>query len=348
MAQINVAFEVLSDPVRRMEYDSSIGLAASPEREKTQGERSKPNAVQVAIHKRLREHGTPIYGLGFEARTGRMVSSSFDNEILWWDEKFNAPVTRHKFEGGVVNTIEVVGKDKIVAAGCTEQTLSCWTWDDASTTSWRQNPRVWTTCVAPSPDGKWLAYASVDRSFTVVRAVDGITKISGCTHKDAVTALAWSNDSQKIATGSADATVKIWDASNGKELATLLAIRSSVTAMAFSPDQRWLAVAAVDLSIRIFRMADLTLQKTFFGHEKPVEALAFHPRSWLMASASRDGTIGLYNVKQGVGHGRIEASHQALSALKFSPDGRYLASGGLDKILRIWKLSATTSDEQAD
>ncbi|MCA0360399.1 MAG: DnaJ domain-containing protein [Armatimonadetes bacterium] len=340
MAQINVAFEVLSDPVRRMEYDATLGFR-SAERESRQTEARRPAAVQAQIYRRLRDHGTPIYGLGFEPGSGRLVSSSFDNEVFWWDDRFEHPRARHKFEGGVVNTISVPRRDAVVAAGSSEQLLHCWSYGMDRPTSWRQAPKSWVCNVAPSPDGKFLAYGSLDHGLRIATVPHGREVYSNFSHKEAVTSVSWARDSRTLATGSADATVKVFDAIAGRELHTFQQVRSLVTALAFSPNGNWLAVAAVDLSIRVFRMRDFTLQKTFYGHDRPIESIAFHPRNWLLATASRDGSLGLWNIRHGIGHGQIEASHQPLSSVAFAPDGRHLVAGGLDKILRVWRLSAT-------
>lgn len=341
MAQINNAFEVLSDPVRRSEYDSSIGYVAN-ERETRQDLESRPSTVHTTIFRRLRQHETPIYDLGFEPKTGRMVSSSFDNDVFWWNARMEKPASRHRFEGGVVSAISVPGPNHVVAAGSTEQILSCWVYGPDIRHSWRQTPKSWVCSVSPSPDGKLLAYGTVDRTVHVARTTDGYTPTSMHAHEEAVTALAWRRDSGLLATGSADATVRIWDPRSGREIHRIDRVLSTVTSLAFSPDGRWLAVAAVDLSIRIFRMRDLVLAKTFFGHTRPIETIAFHPRNWLLATGSRDGSVGLWNVRLGVGHGQIEASHQPISCVGFSPNGRHLAAGGLDKILRVWRLSTGT------
>ncbi|MBL8068806.1 MAG: DnaJ domain-containing protein [Armatimonadetes bacterium] len=339
MAEINVAFEVLSDPLRRSQYDSSIGFQAT-ERETRQGDQGRPTAVRAEIFRRLRHHRTPVYGIAFEPG-GRMVSSSFDNEVIWWDSKMEHRAHTHRFEGGVVNAIGVPADGRVVAAGSTEQLLSCWTLGPGGeATSWRQSPKSWVCCVAPSPDGKLLAYGTVNRSAHVARAADGFTEVSVFNHEESVTALAWRADSRVLATGSADATVRLWDPRSGREIHTVNRIISTVTAISFSPDGRWLAVAAVDLSIRIVKLSDMSLVKTFHGHSRPIEAMAFHPRSWLLATASRDGSVGLWDVKRGIGHGQIEASHQPISCLAFSPNGHFLAAGGLDKMLRVWKLGA--------
>lgn len=345
MAQINVAFEALSDPARRLEYDASLGRVGVRDRETKQKEESRPSAVQVKIHRRLRAHKTPVYAVGFVPGTDRLVTSAFDNEVFWWNDQFDFPEKREKFEGGAVNAMAVISADHLTLAGTTDQHLSCWSFKGGQVRSWRQNPKHWVCTVAPSPDGENLAIGDVNSGLKIVRVGDGITRFSGDSHRDAVTALAWNRDGSWLASGSVDTSVRIWSAKTGLEIHHIDRIVSTVTAMAFSPDDKWLAVASVDLSLRIIRLADLALTKSFYGHVRPIESLAFHPASGLLASGSRDGTIGLWNVRQGIGHGRIEASHQPISSVAFSGHGKNLVSGGLDKVLRVWSLSAASEGD---
>jgi WD40 repeat protein len=338
MAKINVAFEVLSDPVRRMEYDTSLGHHHMSEPGQAHKEACEADSIQAHIVQRHRLHRTPIYSMAFMPGSSRLVSSSFDNELVWWTPGVEGLERRSKMEGGVVNSIQTVGSRRVVAAGSTEQSLACWTVGADRNDVWRQTPKDWICCLKPSPDGTQLAMGQVDSFVRVVAASTGSPRWHLSGHKDSVTALAWSADSSYLATGSADATVKVWCGTTGRELHHIQRIRSTVTSLAFSPDGRWLAAGAVDLSVRVFDLRTMTLRHTFFGHEKPIEGLAFHPRSWLMGSCSRDGTIGLWNIKFGIGHGRIEASHQPLACISFSGEGNLMAAGGLDKVLRVWRL----------
>lgn len=338
MAQINVAFEVLGDPARRMEYDATLGYTEAVDRETRQESDSKPSSVRVKIHRRLRAHRTPVYSIGFTKGKGNLVTSAFDNEVFWWNDSLDYPDHRQKFEGGAVNAMAVVDDEKLALAGTTEQNLNCWTYNAGRIKSWRNSPKHWVCTVAPSPDGESLATGDVNAKLSVLRTSDGLTRFSGESHTDAVTALAWNSDGNWLASGSVDTTVRIWCGATGIELKKIDQVVSTVTALAFSPDNQWLAVASVDLSLRIIRTSDMRLTKTFYGHIRPIESLGFHPGSGLLASGSRDGTIGLWNVRQGVGHGRIEASHQAVSCVGFSPNGRYLVAGGIDKILRVWTI----------
>jgi WD40 repeat protein len=338
MAQINEAFEVLGDPVRRSEYDTSMGHTPRAEPSADDSVR-RPEMVEATLLYRHRVHKTPVYGASFTPRQGRLVSSSFDNEVVWWSPDLGGPERRVVLEGGVVSTLRAVDEHTVVAAGSSEQAMSCWTLRDGATVgSWRSTPRAWVATLSVSPNGESVALGSVDNILRVLSADGGRRQFEGVSHREAVTAVAWSADSRTVASGSADATVKLWSAKNGKELGTLKEVRSTVTSMAFSPSGRWLAVAAVDLSIRVFDLKTHRLKQKLFGHNKPVEALAFHPHNWLLASASRDGTAGLWSIQTGIGHGQLQASHQALSCLAFSPKGDTLVSGGLDKVLRVWSL----------
>lgn len=336
MAQINAAFEVLSDPVRRMEYDQRIGHSVD---EPSESSTTRPQAVRVEVMSRIRHHATPVYGVGFTPKTHQLVSSSFDNEVMWWNMAEGRATAQAKLESGVVSAVEVVDENTVVAAGSTEHSLACWTLRGQRQHVWRHAPKEWIVSVKPSPDGHSLALGTVERHVRVLRADNGHVRFSSSSHCDSVTALAWSADSRFLASGSADATVRLHCGTTGRELHTFTRLRSTVTSMAFSPDTKWLAVAGVDLSIRVFSLEDLSLHKTLHGHERPVEAMAFHPRSWLLGSVARDGRIGIWNVRQGIGHGQIEASHQPISCIAFSANGVMLATGGLDKVLRVWRLS---------
>jgi WD40 repeat protein len=344
MAEINAAFETLIDPERRLEYDATIKQTVGVSTARPDSREYKdPETVSVKLVHRLKDHRTPIYGLSFADDTNQLVSSAFDNEVIWWDP-INFSVTRRlKLEGGVVSTIKALDQDRLVAAGSSESIVSVWVLDGDRIDSWRNSPLEWVSCVGVSPEGKSVAMGSVHHTLQVCRSKSGDAVFAGTGHSQGVTAVAWSSDGRFVATGSADATVKLWSGVSGKELHTFKAIRSTVSALAFSPDNEYLAVAAVDLSIRIFRLSDLTLIKTFFGHEKPIESIAWHPDGVLLGTVSRDGSVRLWNVLQGSGHAKIDASPQPLSTIAFSADGKHMAVGGLDKVLRVWELSFAAS-----
>jgi len=338
MARINEAFNTLSDDEKRSEYDAMLagGRFEAPTAPKY--EARKPIVVKFLT--RLSAHSTPVYAVSFSPDTGGLVSSAFDNEIIWWDGEFLRPARRTKLESGVISTLRAFSEGRVVAAGCAEHLVSLYHLDGPTVNSWRSTNEEWVSCLAISDDGNSLATGSLYKTLSVSNTHNGGHLYRKKEHEQSVTAVAWSADGKYLATGSADASVKLFHSGNGALLHTFRQVRSTVTALAFSNDSRYLAVAAVDLSIRVFRLSDGGLEKMMFGHTKPIETLAFHPNGWLFASGSRDGTVGLWNAAKGIGNVRIEASSRPISCVAFSPDGTKLAAGGQDKIVRLWEVSA--------
>lgn len=335
MARINEAFQTLVDPSRRSEYDALLRGGGLEGSEKKQDPR-KP--VVVKLKARLKGHLTPVYAVNFSPDTGQLISSAFDNELIWWnDEK---PGRRMKVENGVISVLKAFPEERLVAAGSAESQISFWHINGNRVESWKASNEEWVSCLAISADGNNLACGSLHNTLSVSNTHNGSNLFRKVDHADAVTAVAWSANGKYLATGSADASVKILSGGSGTLMQTINQIRSTVTALAFSPDMQYLAVAAVDLSIRVFRLNDGVMEKMVYGHTKPIEALAFHPNSWLIASGSRDGTLGLWNAAKGIGNVRIEASSRPISCVAFSPSGDLLAAGGQDKLIRLWDVTA--------
>lgn len=335
MARINDAFATLIDPDRRHEYDAMLTggfatTAVSPTPKKP---------MQVRLVHRLKAHRTPVYAIAFAPDSGQLITSAFDNEILWWGEDLAEPVRKLKVESGVVSNLRAIENDRLIAAGAVETMVSIWDIRNGRIYTQRSSDEEWVAAVAIAPDGNHIATGSIHNVMAIHKVSTGELRLEREEHEQSLTAVAFSPDGRVIATGAADNTVKLWNAANGDLIHTFKAIRSSVSAMAFSPDGRFLAVAAVDLSIRVFNLAKGALEKMMFGHTKPIEALAFHPNGWLFASCGRDGAVKLWNADKGLGQLHIDASTSPLLTVEFSPDGKYLAAGGLDKMVRIWELN---------
>ena len=342
MARINAAFETLIDPTKRSEYDAMLagGTFAEPVAPK---ETTPQQPVVVRLLQRLKGHKTPVYAVAFAPDSGQIVSSAFDNEILWWDEAVGLPIRRTKVESGVISTLRAFTLDRLVAAGSAESQVTVVRLEGDKVDSFRASTEEWVGCLAISADGASLAAGSLHRALSVIGTQDGAGVYRKCEHEDAVTAIAWSNDGRLLATGSADASVKLWNARTGEAVGTIRRVRGTITALAFSNDNQFLAAAGVDLSIRVFRLSDGELIKMMYGHTKVIEALAFHPNNWLFASASRDGTVGLWNAAKGIGNVRIEVSSRPVSCVAFSPDGTRLAAAGQDRLVRVWEVAAKES-----
>jgi len=144
--------------------------------------------------------------------------------------------------------------------------------------------------MAFSPDGRWLATTSDDRTARVWDPATG-REVARMAHDDMVWAVAFSPDGRWLATGSADGTARVWDPATGQEVARM-AHEDEVVAVAFSPDGRWLATASDDGTARVWdpatgqELARMTCASL-------VEAVAFSPDGRWLATAS-GGTVQVW------------------------------------------------------
>jgi serine/threonine protein kinase len=146
-----------------------------------------------------------------------------------------------------------------------------------------------------SPDGKFLASASADKTIKVWDIATGQLKMTLTNHLDFVTSVRYSPDGKLLASGSFDRSVKLWDTATGQEKANLLSHQDVVRAVAFSPDGRMIASASNDKTIKLWDVATGREKATLTGHTGPVTSLVWSPDGFTLASGSDDKTVRIWD-----------------------------------------------------
>ncbi|MGR9105954.1 MAG: NACHT and WD repeat domain-containing protein [Gammaproteobacteria bacterium] len=189
--------------------------------------------------------------------------------------------------------------------------------------------------VVYSPDAKWIATASDDRTARLWDAATG-RQLQRLDHEDDVRFVTFSPDGTRLATASSDTSARVWDVATGRELLRLRHDKD-VVSVAFSPDGSRIASASGDKTARLWDAA--TGQELFrLEHDNDVVSVAFSPDGARLASASFDTTARIWDVATGSELQRL--SHGGyVNSVTFSSDGALLASSCLDNAARLWDLA---------
>ncbi|KAJ3128340.1 hypothetical protein HK098_004750 [Nowakowskiella sp. JEL0407] len=191
--------------------------------------------------------------------------------------------------------------------------------------------------VAISPDGKYVASASVYHSRDVCRIWSMETGKLVKELKGVASPIIFSKNSRFLFSGSSDYAIKSWYFETGVELGTYCGHFDKVSALTLSQGQ-YLVSGSLDWTIRVWKINrhQATWKRTLKGHNAAVTSVDISQSGLVLVSASMDKTIKVWSFYSGILMRTLTGHEGPVLSVKISPAEKIVVSGSRDRTVRTW------------
>jgi WD40 repeat protein len=197
--------------------------------------------------------------------------------------------------------------------------------------------------LAYSPDGRWIASASQDKSILLREGGTGRVSRSLEGHAGAVSGVAFSKDGSTLVSASHDSTLKFWPVEKPGDPETLQPKLGEIHTLAASSDGRFLAAGGTNELIKLWKWGEWNTPVVIPTLPGKVHALAFSPNGDQLAASEgkdADARIRIYQTSDGSLAKSWEAGQGPVHALAFHRDGKWLATTGGSTFVRLWEVAS--------
>ncbi|KYQ89824.1 putative dynein regulator [Tieghemostelium lacteum] len=356
----------LEQKVKQLEEELNNGGRGSGGSSRKGKEDALPRPPEKNV---LSGHRNCINAVRFHPAFSLLVSASEDATMKVWD--FDSGEFERTLKGHT-NAVQDLDFDKtgqILASCSADLTIKLWDFQTYDCTKTLHGHDHNVSCVRFLPGGDQLVSSSRDKSIKLWEVATGYCIKTLLGHEDWVRKLVVSEDGSCIASCSNDQTVKVWNLLKGECLNTYREHQHVVECLAFSPANiidipgsmaatpeskskvkqgsggnqlgtcGYLATGSRDKTIKIWELATGRCLQTYIGHDNWVRSVRFHPCGKFLISVGDDKTMRVWDIAQGRCIKTISEAHtHFVSCLDFCSHNPHIATGGVDDVIKIWKL----------
>lgn len=200
--------------------------------------------------------------------------------------------------------------------------------------------------VAISPDGKFVATASLDSTLRVFDGASGRLLWHQKSDSGQVVTVAFHPRRPSILVSAGqDHLIHVWDAATGREQQTLRGHTNTILRLAFDSTGNSLVSSSIDLTARVwdFTKPVVTTRLVLAGHRNWVWGATFSRDGRFLATASSDSTVRVWELANGETIRTITLPGTSSQAIEFGPRNRLIVAG-LDGSIRIHVIAAVDVD----
>jgi WD40 repeat protein len=186
------------------------------------------------------------------------------------------------------------------------------------------------SCVAFSPDGKWLAAGERSKVVRIwdVKTQRPLTRFEDLPHNPVALVFDKAGRIMAVSCWSVEGVaIQLWDLQTKRSTAILRGHTDFTVALAFSPDGKTLASGSYDNSLTLWDVSTGKVER-MLKHPPGVMAVAFSPDGKQLMSGDGVDTISLWDMKTWkVQEVKIKPGSLGLESMAFSPDGTLCVTG---------------------